>query len=88
LAPSLFARDKGYPLEPQYTPRTAGNTFTTGQAMAVLDRLAFPGMPADININRAIIRTNATLHTALRFRDNLPAHKRFPASRFIFYQAS
>lgn len=39
--------------------------------MARLDRFPFPGVPPDIDLDGAMIGTNATLHTAGRIRYHL-----------------
>jgi phage terminase large subunit-like protein len=57
--------------EAQYTARTAYDTFTTGQAVAILNRHTKPGVAANVNINGAMIRANAALYAALTCRDDL-----------------
>src|SRR5262249_23607392 len=39
--------------------------------MAIVDRLATPGMSPDINLHGAIVRTDATLHAPLSVRHHL-----------------
>ena len=51
-------------LESQNATRTALDTFTTRQAPAILDRHTQPGVPADVDTNRAMKCTHSTLHAA------------------------
>jgi hypothetical protein len=52
--------------------RTAQDAFAAGQAAAVLHRFPGPGVTADIDIDRAIKRTNAALNATHAIGDNLP----------------
>jgi hypothetical protein len=56
----------------QYTAWTAIETFTTSQTIAVIYLCTFPHMLADIDTDRAIIGTDATLNTQFLFGDNQP----------------
>ena len=48
----------------EHTTRATRHAFATGQAMAVLDWLAQPGVAADINLDRTTVRADAALYTA------------------------
>ena len=65
------SRDQVGSFELQDATRAAQNAFAAGQAMAIFDRYAQPGMPAHVDINRAIEGTNAALNAALRLWNNL-----------------
>jgi len=56
--------------EVQHAARAARKTFTAGNTVTVLYRLALPGMPAHVYGDRAMERTNTALHTASFFGDN------------------
>jgi hypothetical protein len=66
----------------QDTARATPHTFTAGKAMGIDDGLSQPGMPADIDADRAIKSTDATLNAARGFWDNLPGSQGFPALGF------
>ena len=59
-------------LETQNTARAARHALTTRQAAAVLDRVSQPGMPADIDPDRAVEHAHSALNTAGGVRHNLP----------------
>jgi hypothetical protein len=64
--------------------RTAGDAFPTGETMAVFNRNAQPGMPADVNILGAVIGTDSALYAAGGFWDNIALSKRFASGAFLF----
>jgi len=47
------------------------DTLSTGQAIAILDWLSAPGMPAHIDIDWATKCTNPALNTTRGFRDDI-----------------
>jgi hypothetical protein len=52
--------------------------------MAIDDGFTLPGIPANIDPDWAIERTNAALNTAGSFRDNLPSYQCL-AARFLMF---
>jgi len=50
--------------EAENTARAAINALATGQAVAVIDWLALPGVAANINAKRTMERANPTLDAA------------------------
>lgn len=64
--------------ECQHPPRATRDALTTCQASAVFDRDAHPGVPADIDTDRTVKRTNSTLNTPGWIRDHLPLDNYLP----------
>lgn len=79
----LFSFKQIRALKTQHTPRTAVDALAAGQAMAGFNRLPFPGMAADINLNGTVIGTNPALHTTGRIRDNKTRHESLAAGRIV-----
>jgi len=69
-------------LKTEHTTWTACNTFTTGQAMTFFNRLTLPGMTTNIDLKRAGIRTDTTLHASCRFWDNITFNQRSTTAGF------
>ena len=59
----------------QHAARAARHTFATGQAVAVCHRNPLPDMAADVDIDRAVERTDAALHAARRVRYDVGFHQ-------------
>ena len=62
-------------LETQDTARTARHALTAGQTMALVNRLAQPGMPPDVDVDGAKEGADPALHAASCFRDYLGGYE-------------
>src|SRR5262249_33312078 len=74
---------QGNAVEGEDAAGAALDTFAAGQAMAVMDRLAAPGVGADIDANRTVVGTDAALDAAHRVGDDLGFGKRLVAGKEI-----
>jgi len=62
--------------------RAAHHTLPTGKTPAVFYRFAMPGIMTDVDIDGAIERTDAALHTTQRIRNNQTGRKNLTPRRF------
>jgi hypothetical protein len=83
---ALYPGEQIGALKPQDPAWATGDTFSTGQALAVANRLSQPGKTADIQTNRAVIRTYPALHTARRVWNDKTGRKRLTAIYFVLKQ--
>jgi hypothetical protein len=67
----------------KYPPRAAFNAFSACQAIRIFDKLAQPGIIANIYADWAIKRTNPALDAPFRVRDDVPGYQGFDVMSFI-----
>jgi hypothetical protein len=69
--------------EAQNAARAPANALTACQTVPVYDRYTRPGVPANVNTDRAVIRANTALNTPGRVWNNLARDQRLTPGRFF-----